>query len=540
MHHKKEPNYHISRVDELETLFPPELIKSFEEYELRNYVSTLISHQDDDLIKLHLLLKMATIDSFNEDQNFWIIKKAFEIAPFNGEKTLTKLTIAHSLNRVYNLSVDLGDVTWERYIPDNGSMLQNFLLQLRNYIPQSPFLWFYLQSSLQPIKKDGWGKLFEIYNPETYDEVIKKIHSHFVLEWLHFIPDLNSACLEYLKGNYRECLEECSKVLANEDSNENKVSENELNLTKNIFYLAYSQINKKDENLEGILGPIYGKIIKVALNEFDKHNYEKVVEIIAKVLTDPDEKKKYTMVEWNTLFGISAISYENIGETNKALNHFEAVYPQILRSNENHFGQKKIALQGIERLRVSNQSIPNQSEFFKNYTNPLVLYQAGLTLGKQRDYSKAIHLFNKALAFFIPQKGLISKECIACYSALAFAYGEQGELVDAHIKINMAYALGSQVYQTGQPDLLHIEKQLRKLDLTFSIKVYGELSLETAEAFKNLGMLYNEDGDLQKAEQAFEKASIIISKISGENSELNQELLTKISELDLSSGLTKK
>ncbi|MBA2651260.1 MAG: hypothetical protein H0U73_03165 [Tatlockia sp.] len=70
--------------------------------------------------------------------------------------------------------------------------------------------------------------------------------------------------------------------------------------------------------------------------EFDKDDFENVIQI---VVFNPQERKIYTTVQWNTPHGMSARSYKKIGKHNEALKLFEKVYPWIVGSSENPYSQ---------------------------------------------------------------------------------------------------------------------------------------------------------------------------------------------------------
>jgi tetratricopeptide (TPR) repeat protein len=455
--------YRITNNEEINNLFPIELIDAYskpnpsEEYKLEEYVCALITDQINDSLNLNILLKTATIDSLNEPRNYWIIKKAFEIAAFDGKETSLKLLVAYNLNRVYGRAhLDPKGTTYERYIPTNGSLLQNFLLALRDYIPQSPFLWFYLQYSLQPIASTDWLALFDTYNLENIKEVREAIFPHFVQEWLHFTPELVLACLEYAKENYPNALAACGKLFALHEKGK-EIPKQELYLANGFFNHIVGQLESR---LKEDKSPFH-----MAMLELRQGNFEKVIKILTPVVSNPQEVNNYTPVEWNTVYGMLAKSHELIGETDKALVLFETVYPRLVRSCENHYGQKEVAFDAIVCLKTKDNATLAQTDFFENNANPLVFYKRALVREGQKEYLEAISLFNKALTLYIPKTGLISKECLACYSSLAFSFQKLGNIDTAYLQCNMAYALALQLYQKGQVELDTIEQQFRQLEL---------------------------------------------------------------------------
>ncbi|MBA2651259.1 MAG: tetratricopeptide repeat protein [Tatlockia sp.] len=510
--------YRISRPEEVDSLFPDHLIVSFSETQLKHYVTTLLLHQENAFIKTRILLKTATIDPFNETLNYWIITSGFVIAPFKAQEVLIKLKTLHTFNSIYHRSEDLSNITFERYIPQVKSVLHNFLLELRDCIPHSPFLWFYLQSTLNPPANtgwEGWCKLFNTYNPEAIEQTREAINLDFVRAWLPYSPELNSAYLAYIKGNYSKALH-CSRKMISQGENQGSNEEH---------YLATGLIIK--------LGEIFAERFKTILYEFNSKNYNKVIELVDKIIIDQQERKNFSNLEWNTLYLMSAKSHKKIGEPDIALKRYERVYPWLINSPENNFEQQVLTVKAIENLKAKVNSHLNQSDFFKS-NNPRVLYNQGLVEAEQKNYAQAILLMDEALALYIPQRGLISIDCIDCYSEIASCYRASGDIYNAYIKCNMAYALASKVYIKEESKLLDIENQLRQLELTLSIQIYGENSKKCAKAYENLGLISLKKGDTQEALEAYENSRKIYFKNGGIKDNI-QEVLAKIQESQLAS-----
>lgn len=479
---KTEPsvaNYRVTTEEDVNHLFSQEFIEKYlepnplEENTLIEYVSTCISHQETDALKLKILLKTAAIDPLNEARNFWIIKKAFEIAPFDGKENLMKLNVVHTMSMLYGYTQqDPKGTTLERYIPLNGSAVQCFLLKLKTCIPQSPFLWFYLQYSLQPVAKGDWIQVFDAYNLENIQEVKNQIFTHFIQEWLHFTNEFNSICLKYAKAvtplDYAYVIEACGTLFKQYEQGLRK-QDGEYYLTQLIYNTLRSQ-TKNDNDL-----------FEQAFTEFEQTNYNKVIELLTPVISNPDELKNHKLLVTNSMYGMLAKSHQEIGESGKALILFETVYSRIVSSNQHHYRQKEIAFDAIVCLRSKSKTNTPQTEFFKNEdTNPFVIYKQGVEKLEQKEYAEAIALLNDALAFFIPKKGLISKECLQCYSKLSFSCQQLGQLDSAYTFCNMALALAIELYLKNQIEEIKIQLEQLKTQIsaqTLEEEIETKLSL---------------------------------------------------------------
>src|SRR5260221_10278060 len=139
------PNNPSISIEDINRLFPDTLIKTLKssnpdaEANLKKHISDFINQQKNIQDKLQVLMKSATIDEFNENINYWIIKTAFELVPASKRK----------------------------------SMFHEFLHELVKYIPQSTFLWFYLQHTACSLGKHAWKLLFKTYPPENINQAMK-------------------------------------------------------------------------------------------------------------------------------------------------------------------------------------------------------------------------------------------------------------------------------------------------------------------------------------------------------------------------------
>lgn len=484
----------------IENLFPEKLISTLchphpeAEKNLKNYVSYLLSIHSYRDLKMGIVLRAASISPLNNKVNYWIIKTAFK----------NKKSFAD---------------------------FRQFLVLLVHAIPQSSFLWFYFQKSLNSLLNESdWDLLFKIYCPENMEKVFTGIKSGMASAYLSenstHTSVVNDACIYYATGNFIKAAEICTKVKT--ESKFNPVDKHSLDMAIDILTSCLIKFNKqlaqqiftKPEHAKG----------QRAVMAFESGDHEQAITLFNEILTNETEFKHYSDQEIGHLCYFASISYEAKEDYTQALHLIEASYPDTYLSSNGDDTLAKLLAESIVRLvgKLSKNAAalrPHINGLY--YPDAQSLYDLGLHNYENQNSTIAIKLINAAFATFA-SKNVINVDCVKCYSSIGTICQDLGLIPAAIKKYQMAYVLAIQVYEPDSPVLISIEKDLRLAEVKLAIKKDGTNSISCAMAYRTLGIFYEKTGDLAGARIAYKVGLDLFKKVHGENHVDTQEIMIKL------------
>ncbi len=211
---------------------------------------------------------------------------------------------------------------------------------------------------------------------------------------------LNIANIEYFRKNYKNAIDNYT-IFLNAYPEHMEASEN----LANVYYSSgqpekacdiYSSLYKKYPSA-------FKDYTNYGMALFDSKQYKAASEMLTKALSDNDEDE--------AILAKLALSYQNLGENEKALNYFEKTFkinPNLtaLRFDyANLLGNMDKYPEAIEQYKTYLKAYPSDANAYKNL---------GLVYKKQNDMELALFNIEKAYSLD-PSDNEIKKELAVCY-----------------------------------------------------------------------------------------------------------------------------